>query len=110
MTLVSSKNIRYNERDNIVGVNLNRVGKTSSVPNVSFKFSSFSRPDNLDKTALNIAVDNSFDFYEDDNVVFIDHHISEELNSRGYKSNASMMVEHYDTVFKYFTIMLALLL
>ena len=106
MTLVSSKNIRYNERDNIVGVNLNRVGKTSSVPDVSFKFSSFNRPDNLDKTALNIAVDNSFDFYEDDNVVFIDHHISEELNSRGYKSNASMMVEHYDTVFKYFTTIL----
>jgi len=101
--MINSKNILYNEKDNIVGVNLNRIGKTQSIPDISFKFSSFNRPDNLDKEALNIILDNSFDFYEDDNIIFIDHHISEELNNYSYKSNSSMMVENYDTIYKYLT-------
>ena len=103
MELINSKNISYNKNDNIVGVNLNRIGKTKDIPEILFKFSSFNRPDNLDKKALNIVVDNSFDFYEDDNIIFIDHHISEELNNCSYKSNSSMMVKNYDTIYKYLT-------
>jgi len=102
MQLIKAKDILYN-KDGIIGVNLNREGKTENIPDIFFRFSSFYRPNNLDKNALNIVLDNSFDFYEDDNIIFIDHHISEELNKCGYKSNSSMMVKYYRMIFEYFT-------
>lgn len=89
-------------KNNIVLYNIinERLEPTKYIKEFKVRFNSFVRPDYLESDALNIVVDNSFDFIkEKDNIVFIDHHLSEEINETGYNSNASMMLKFYKTIF-----------
>lgn len=72
--------------------------------NIKFLFGSFDRPNNdyfCKPTTLNIVVDHSFDIYETDNVLFMDHHAVEELtNNFVYTSNADLLYIKYQQIYE----------
>ncbi len=76
------KNISLFGKNKIIGLNIpsENTNETFNLSELKVKvsFSSFDRPKNLNKKALNIILDNSFDYEDDDYILFLDHHLVEE--------------------------------
>lgn len=89
-------------------VNLNRDLKKVEEPiiadkdkfTITLSYNSFSRPSTLNKDCLNIALDHSFAFESDDNIVFIDHHLVEQMKNVHYPSNAQLLYDNYQIIYK----------
>lgn len=96
------KNLKW--FNNIIGVNIDvNVGTTSTDESVKkapiFLFGTFERPNDIVKNCLNIMVDHSFEYNENDNVIFIDHHLVEQCFNVNYKSNANLMYSNYQLIY-----------
>ena len=70
--------------------------------NYNFRFGSFNRPDDLEKDYLHICLDHSWQPHEDDNVIFIDHHLIENKFNNIYRSNADLMYENFEHIYTFF--------
>jgi hypothetical protein len=70
--------------------------------NYNFRFGSFNRPDELEKDYLHICLDHSWQQHEDDNVIFIDHHLIENMFKNIYRSNADLMYENFEHIYTFF--------
>ncbi len=96
------EDIDFLNEDKIIGINLvesNCIPKESD-KKIRFKFNSFKKPSTFIPDELNIAVDHSFEFDENlDNIIFIDHHLVEQLTGVRYKSNSDMMVKNYKLLY-----------
>ena len=103
------EDIDFLNEDKIIGINL---CETQRIPKdfdrkIKFKFNSFKKPSTFLQNELNIAVDHSFEFNEDsDNIIFIDHHLVEQLTGVVYKSNSDMMVKNYQLLYNTIKIIL----
>ena len=64
---------------------------------VHFKFSAFEQPREVDiiDNALFVVLDNSFEFDEEKDFIFIDHHLLETVCNKRYKSNAELLTNNY---------------
>jgi hypothetical protein len=101
--------------NNLIGISINKNSKTNievsidknnkidinkHFPIIRCAFSSFTTP-KLDKNTLYLIVDNSFTISNNvDNVVFIDHHLIDELFEVKYFSNAELMFNNYKLIYK----------
>ena len=96
--------IDFLNEDKIIGLNL---VKLTTIPNdninsikLEFKFNSFSRPKIMLDHKLHIVVDHSFDYNpQSDSIIFIDHHLVEQLTGAIYKSNSDMMIVNYKHIY-----------
>lgn len=89
--------------NNLIGVNLNpkyaNTNNNYDLENIKFKFGDFTRP-NLNKDNLYIVVDHSFEYETEDNVIFLDHHLIEEIFGISYCSNADLLFKNYTLIFQ----------
>lgn len=88
--------------NNCVGINLDTAQPCNCTnldihEMVHFKFGAFGQPQEVEdnEDCLFIALDHSFDYSEDKDFIFIDHHLIETVCNKHYKSNAELLSENY---------------
>ena len=102
--------------DNIIGINIcpsqnfpDDIINNFTSDDITFLFGTFTRPDVCNKfnNALHIVLDHSYSYDETDNIIFIDHHLVEELYNKIYASNSELMFINYKTIFHFISKMLS---
>ncbi len=106
-----SENFQCKELRNIGGclVNLKKSNKESNInPFYFWEISSFTKPNHFsdqfkNENILKVIVDNSFSLDESDKeIIFLDHHLTEEFYDTPYSSNTRMLIESYDQIVSLF--------
>lgn len=102
------KNLKW--INNIFGINIcenNNQEKPTDLytVDIDYRFGTFSRPKFMDEientdNILYITVDHSFEYFDCDNIIFIDHHLCEELyDVFEYRSNSDLLVKNYKSTY-----------
>jgi len=103
-------NIKFLGDNKLVGINFNNIKKIdikNNNPVINFKFNTFDRPFDLNIDHINIFVDHSFsNYFETDNLIFIDHHLVGEVHDINYKSNTELMINNYVEIYNIIELLL----
>lgn len=100
---IKPENLTFFNTPKIFGINVPEITEygIKHHTTVKFKFGAFNKPKSFNSKDLNIILDHSYTIDKNDRVIVIDHHLVEELDGIGFKSNADMMVSNYNWLFKY---------